>query len=103
MITTKQRVPKTKVSQKKGWKTVLLGHQEEFMKRLNKHDREVKKQIIEEVHKEIGDKIHMIESALKDVMVQRKIFVDKGFITREEINKKYEELKNRNKHSENTE
>lgn len=89
------KVLRTKVSQKKGWRTVLLNNQEQFMERLNKHEKEMQKQIREEVEKELGDKIHMIESTLKDVMVQRKIFIDKGYITREEIDKKYEELKNR--------
>ena len=57
--------------------------------------RDMRKLIVEEVARELGDKVHMIESTLKDVMMQRKIFEDKGYITKEEINKKYEELKDR--------
>lgn len=51
------------------------------------------KLVEEAVERSLGDKYHMIGSTLQDVMVQRKIFMDKGFITRKEINKKYEELK----------
>ena len=53
----------------------------------------IRELVEKEVEKSLGDKYHMITSTLNDVMVQRKIFIEKGFITREEINKKYEELK----------
>ena len=74
---------------------IVVEHLIEFSKLALSIKKDMRKQIIEEVQKEIGDKIHMIDSALKDVMVQRKVFEDKGYITKEEINKKYEELKDR--------
>jgi len=53
----------------------------------------IRELVEKEVEKSLGDKYHMIVSTLNDVMVQRRIFIEKGFITRDEINKKYEELK----------
>ena len=53
----------------------------------------IRELVEKEVEKSLGDKYHMIVSTLNDVTVQRRIFIEKGFITRDEINKKYEELK----------
>jgi hypothetical protein len=55
--------------------------------------RDMKKVIEEEVRKVVGDKIDMMEGILTEIIIQKKILQDKGLITREEINKKYEELK----------
>lgn len=74
---------------------VVVGHLIEFSNKILSIKKDMRKIITEEVMKEIGDKIHMINSALTDVMVQRKIFEDKGYITKEDVKKKYEELKDR--------
>ena len=89
----KQRIPKTKVSTKKAWRKILLDHQIMIMKRIRKNRQEMRKEIKKEVEKQFGDKIEMIEGLYKDVIIQKKIFIEKGFIRQEDINKKYEELK----------
>lgn len=94
-------VPITKVSQKKSWRKVLLENQEDFLGRLNKHDREMKKEIDKEVARQFGDKIDMIEAIYKRTIVIQNIWFDKGLITREEIGKKYEELKLKKKRKKN--
>jgi len=92
-MVNKQKVPKTKVSTKKAWRKILFDHQLTIMKRIHKNRREMKKEITREVEKQFGDKIEMIEGLYKDVIIQKKIFIEKGFIRQEDINKKYEELK----------
>ena len=55
--------------------------------------RDMRKLVIEEVAKEIGDKIKMIDGALTQTILMLRVFLDKGLITREEIDKKHKELK----------
>lgn len=55
--------------------------------------RDMRKLVVEEVTKQFGDKIDMIEGLYREVIIQKKIFQEKGYISQEEINKKYEELK----------
>lgn len=45
------------------------------------------------VAKSFGDKIDMIDAALRESILQKEILIAKGFMTRGEINAKYEELK----------
>lgn len=78
---------------KKSFKRVVIDNLAETQKRVMSIKKDMRKIIEEEVRKEIGDKIDMINGALTDVIIQKKIFIEKGFITREEIDKKYEELK----------
>lgn len=98
-------VPRTKLksgaevlSKKKLYRTILNNQKDlfkqlfELRKDISKVRKELKEEAVKCVEKELGDKIHMIDSTLKDVMVQRKIFIDKGYITREEVNEKYKEL-----------
>jgi hypothetical protein len=46
-----------------------------------------------EVEKQLGDKLKMIDAALTDTILQKEVLFEKGLISREEINKKYKELK----------
>ena len=77
----------------KSFKEAVLDHLEDTQKRVISIKKDMRKLIVEEVRKEIGDKIDMINGALNEVIIQKKILQEKGLITREEINKKYEELK----------
>jgi len=74
---------------------IILEHVTEFTRLALSIKRDIRKIIIEEVTKEIGDKINMIEAIYKRTIVIQNIWFDKGIITREEIAKKYEELKNK--------
>lgn len=78
---------------KKSFKRAILDQLVEQQKQIGELRSTIRDLIEKEVEKSMGDKYHMIQSTLNDVIVQRKIFMDKGFITREEINAKYEELK----------
>jgi len=49
----------------------------------------VKKQ----VDKIFADRIDMIEGSLRESIIHKEILIDKGFITRQEVNDKYDELK----------
>jgi len=49
--------------------------------------------VLEEVTKQLGDKIDILEGLYKEIIIQKKILQEKGYIDQEEINKKYEELK----------
>lgn len=86
-------IPQTKVSSKKSFKRALLDQLVEQQKQISELRVEMRKLVEEAVERSLGDKYHMIQSMLNDVIVQKKIFIEKGFITKDEINKKYEELK----------
>lgn len=93
----KGSVLSTKVSSKKAWRKRLFDHQVTIMKRIHTNKRNMKKEVVKEVEKQFGDKIHMINSALDGVIALRKIFIDKGFITQEEYNKEKAEMRKRKK------
>lgn len=78
---------------KKSFKKSLLEKLMEQQEQIAELRQEMRNLVEEAVEKSLGDKYHMIGSTLQDVIVQKKVFFDKGFITREEINAKYEELK----------
>lgn len=87
-------VPRTQVQPSKKSRIAALVEQVVgLQKQMLELRQEIRPLIEREVEKSLGDKYHMIVSTLNDVMVQRKIFIEKGFITRDEIEKKYEELK----------
>ena len=71
----------------------ILGYLMEFTKQVVTLKRNMRKIIIEEVEKEIGDKIKMIDALYKRTIVIQNIWFKKGLITREEISKEYEEVK----------
>lgn len=77
----------------KSFKEAVLDHLKDTQKNVLSIKKDMRKLIIEEVRKEIGDKIDMMEGILTEIIVQKKILQEKGLITREEINKKYKELK----------
>lgn len=72
---------------------VILEHLIELNKQVVSTKRNMRKIIIEEVEKEIGDKIKMIEAIYKRTIVIQNIWFKKGLITREEIAEEYEEIK----------
>lgn len=76
---------------------IVVEHLVDFNKRVNSIKKDMRKLIIEEVEKEIGDKIDMIEAIYKRTIVIQNIWFDKGFVTREEIAEKYEEIKKKKK------
>ena len=89
-----KKLMKFPVQQRKGsFKKILLEKLTEQQRQILELKGLIRELVEKEVEKSLGDKYHMIISTLNDVMVQRKIFIEKGFITRDEINKKYEELK----------
>lgn len=92
MNTPKGQLPGTKISLKKGWRKVLLENQEEFAKKLNRHKGEMKQEIAKEVERRLDDYVKRVDGALTEVILQKKILFDKGFITPEELTEKYKEL-----------
>lgn len=45
------------------------------------------------VKTEIGDVIDLINGALAETILQKEVLIDKGFMTRDEMNEKYRERK----------
>lgn len=84
-------IPETPV--KKPFKQFVLEHLMEQQKQINEIQRTIQELVEKEVATSLGDKIHLMNSTLTDIMVQRRIFIDKGFITREDIKDEYERLK----------
>ena len=78
---------------KKSFKAAVIEHLAETQKQVISIKRDMRKEIIEEVEKEIGDKIKMIDALYHRTIVIQNIWFKKGLITREEISKEYEELK----------
>ena len=46
-----------------------------------------------EVEKQFGEKIEMIDASLKDSILIKEVFYEKGFLTRQEVTAKYGEMK----------
>jgi len=76
-----------------GNQKVILDSVVAFQREVLSIKRDMREIIIEEVKKEIGDKIDMIEAIYKRTINIQNIWFKKGVITREEISKEYEELK----------
>jgi regulator of replication initiation timing len=55
--------------------------------------KDMRKMIDDAVNKEIGEKIDMINAALNETILHKEILIEKGLFTRQEINDKYTELK----------
>lgn len=79
---------------------ILLQNQQMLMERYIELSQEVMKlrgemreYIEQSIYKSFGDKIDMIEGSLRESILHKEIFIEKGFITREEINRKWDELK----------
>lgn len=96
----KTAVPETKFKQKKGWRNEIIQNQiklgfflMEIRKDISKIKKEMRDQIEKEVIKNLDDKVHLINSALNITMIMKEKFIEKGLIKREEINKRYEELR----------
>lgn len=85
-----------KTTVKKSKFDALMGVLIDQQKQIDELRRSLREAVEAEVARNLGDKIHQIESTLTDTMVQRRIFIEKGYITRDEINAKYEELKKGN-------
>ena len=79
-------VPMTKISQKKGWRKIILENQKEFMERLNNYKRDMREEIEKQMEERHGDFIHQIQSALDGVIAMKEMFIAKGLFTREEYN-----------------
>ena len=67
----------------------------EFNKQVISIKKDMREIIAEEVTKQFDDKEIMLEELYKQTLLIQKVLMDKGLITREEINKKYEQLKKR--------
>lgn len=74
---------------------VVVEHLIEFSRQVLSIKKDMRKIIMEEVTKQFDDRKIMLEGLYREVLLQKKVLMDKGLITREEINKKYEELKKR--------
>ena len=72
---------------------VFLENQTKWAKSTMGLKRDMRKLVLEEVTKQLGDKIDILEGLYKEIIIQKKILQEKGYIDQEEINKKYEELK----------
>lgn len=73
----------------------ILKNQEELASQISdlraeliKLRMEMRQTIREEVIKEIGDKISMIDATLTETIIHKEILIDKGILTREEVNNK---------------
>ena len=60
-----------------------------------KGDMEIR--VEEEVVKNLDGKVEKIDAILTEVILQKEVLIDKGFMTREEMNKKHVELRDRRK------
>lgn len=67
----------------------------EMRQELGAFRRDMHADITKEVIREFGQRQEMIDGILTDIVVQKECFYDKGYITRDEINKKYQELKDK--------
>jgi len=71
----------------------ILTNQQIFMENLgalqnqvNKLRSEIHELIRDEVVKEIGDKINLIDAALTETIIHKEVLIEKGLLTREEVN-----------------
>ena len=78
---------------KKSFKKAVVEHLEETQELVLSIKKDMNKEIEKQLNRRLGDHIKQVEGALTEVILQKKILFDKGLITREELTKKYEELK----------
>jgi hypothetical protein len=88
-------VPRTKVLAKKSRYALLVQQMIELKETMTTIRREMRDLVTAEVQKNIGDKIAMIDGALTETILQKEVLIEKGLMTREEINVKYKELRER--------
>ena len=74
----------------------ILNNQVDLSGRMLELERKIGDMIDKKIQVHLGAKIHLIESTLKETILQKEILIEKGYMTRDEINKKYEELRNKN-------
>jgi fumarylacetoacetate (FAA) hydrolase family protein len=67
--------------------------QEQLLKLQIDMNKEINKRVEEEVAKSFGDKIDMIDASLRESILQKEVLIDKGLMTREEINAKYADMR----------
>jgi len=78
---------------KKSFKRAVIKHMTETQKQVISIKREMNEEIEKRINERFGDHIKRLEGLYADVMLQKKILFEKGLITKEELTKKYEELK----------
>lgn len=78
---------------KKSFKKVVLDHVANTQEQVLSIKKNIRKEVEEAVEKEIGDKIHMINSALDGVIALKEMFIEKGFISREEFNQQMAKMR----------
>jgi hypothetical protein len=72
---------------------IIMDQNVKLMQEVHSLRKEMADLVRKEVDKALGEKVAMIDGSLQEVIVQKKIFIEKGFITRQELNEKYKELK----------
>jgi predicted transcriptional regulator len=91
----KKRVPPT-ISPKfnpKRFQRAILENQAELQKEILKLRGEITELVERKVTEALGDKIHIIKSTLNEAIIHKELLIEMGVITREQVNKKYDELK----------
>jgi len=90
----KGQLPGTSFQQgKKSFKKALLDGFADTQKEVISIKRDMNEEIEKRINERLGDHIKRLEGLYADVMLQKKIFFDKGLISREELSQKYKELK----------
>ena len=79
---------------KKSFKTAVLEQIRDQQRELLELKKSIPELVEKGIEKSLADKYHMITTTLNEIIVQRKIFLEKGLFTMDEIKRKYEELKN---------
>ena len=74
---------------------MMLMELNELRRDLNQIKNEMRANIESQIIKEIGDKIDLINQTLTETIVQKEILIENGLMTRDEINSKYAELRQR--------
>jgi DNA-binding protein H-NS len=86
-------IPRTKFSPTKSKYSILVEQISRAQEEVIKLRQEMKSLIEAEVQKSLGDKISMIDGALTETILQKEVLIERGLMTREEINAKYASLK----------
>ena len=87
------RVPETRAASKKSRFAALTEMVIGLQKQVLELRQEIRPMIEREVERNLGDKIAMIDGALTESILQKEVLIEKGLMTREDINGKYAELK----------
>ena len=93
----RHRVPMSKAISKPTKFAKLVEQVGELRKELLGLRAEMRAMVDEAVQKNIGDKIAMIDGALTESILQKEVLIDKGVMTRDEINEKYRDLQAKGK------